>query len=220
MKSHTRAASTIALVLLATLQPVVAEEGATSDLDAVREQLLRARRFDYPEPGNQKPAFELTGYNFHWEVAPGKEQRVIAVSRMLGSTFMVFRADGSLLSTLEAQELTWLVLCDLDEDGTAEILTEQIEGRGTGVLFKRYHLYGLSTEGLREIWSEVSFSRASPPASPQAVARGLIRCERSGSGIPYARLLYLQETTEGEKITIERMALALREGKLVPVAWE
>lgn len=186
-----------------------------TELEAVRETLRGARRFDYPAPMTPKIPIKLDGYYFHWEVDVGAGKRVILVSRMGGGTLLAFAADGSLLGRKETDEPTWMGLFDFDDlDGIAEIMTEEVKGRGTAFVLKRFHVYGVGDQGPRDLWQADSLER-----SEDKTVRGFIRCEPSGSGVPYARLTYFRETRQGGKTSLERFSFAFRNGTFKEVPW-
>ena len=73
-----------------------------------------------------------------------------------------FAEDGSSITTLETGEILWLQLFDLNEDGIAELITEEVEGRGTGILTKIFRLYVVSPVSLKKAWEAESFMRSAP----------------------------------------------------------
>jgi len=52
--------------------------------------------------------------------------------------------------------MTWIMLCDLNGDGTSEILTEEDTGRGTGVLTRAFALYLIDSIGIAKAWTAES----------------------------------------------------------------
>lgn len=144
--------------------------------------LERARQLLETRTAPAVGSIALNGYSFHREIGIGKGVRVIVISRNLGGGLLVFDANGANVSTKQTNEITWIQLFDLDEDGVAEIVTEEIESRGTGVLEKRFHVYRFATGRIESVWVGESYSRHAP--TPEAIEEtmGFIRFDPSGAG--------------------------------------
>jgi hypothetical protein len=167
----------------------------------------------------------LAGYRFHWELDLGRQSHLVVISRNLGGSLLAFRPDGSLQARRETQEITWLQLFDFDEDGQAEVILDEIDGRGTGILLRNFHIYRLGDRSIVPLWEGISYHRKALPAvggHPEAVdlSRAFIRCEPSGSGVPEARLLHIVEKTPGRRETVvSRQAYSFSKGKFQRIAW-
>jgi hypothetical protein len=187
-------------------------QGALADLRAGRQA---------PEP--LRPL--LTGYQFHWVLELGGDLRLVVISRNLGGTLLVFRPDGSLRARKDTQEITWLQLFNFDEDGQAEIILDEIDGRGTGILLRNFHIYRLAESSIVQLWEGTSYHRKELPARDDhsaafELARGFIRCEPSGAGIPEARLLHVIESSRGRRETgSSRQAYSFAKGRFQRIAW-
>lgn len=156
----------------------------TTPLDRARDVLaLRA-------PGAAIGNIQLAGYNFHREMDLGGGLRMIAISCNLGGGLAVFRSDGSAVTTQPTKEITTVQLIDLDEDGVSEVLTEEIDGRGTGVLDKTFRVYRIVGNGVREVWSGESYIRRAPDEHHIEETIGFVRFDGSGAG-RNARLTHL-----------------------------
>jgi hypothetical protein len=115
---------------------------------------------------------------------------VIVISSNLAGGLAVFRSDGSAVVTQPTREITWVQLFDLDEDGVSEVVTEEIDGRGTGVLEKTFRVYRVTANQVVEIWSGQSFRRHAPDESRIEETSAFLRFDRSGAG-RNARLTHL-----------------------------
>lgn len=189
----------------------------STDLEVVREVLKVVRTSGHQIKFALPAKLRLEGYRFHWELSIAPDVHVILVSRTRGGALLAFREDGSLAGLVETAEITSAGLFDFDdEDGPAEVITEQIEGGGTGVLLKRYHIYRIGKNGPQEVWKEDSLDF---DASYNRTVRGAIRMEEGGFGLPYSRLLYLKETVDHGRVSYEHKAFAFREGRFVEVEW-
>jgi hypothetical protein len=189
----------LALVSLLAL-PAATAANSQLTLEAVREALVSKAA----GKGAASAPIDLAGYGFHWEVGIGDDLEAVVISRNLAGSVLVFRPDGSLLASADTGEVTWLQLFDFDGDGTAELVTEEVEARGTGILVKQYHVYRVAGQGLSELWQgtayshkmlEESFETGSPTFE---VVRGFLRFEPQGGGIPGPRLLHLVEVIRGK----------------------
>lgn len=222
-----RRASWLWLVLAVVLRGPIQAGGdppARLDLETLR-RALEAKAGDR-EPVQSLPSIELSGYSFHWQLNPGRNLRVVAVSYNLRGDLFVFDADGSPLARAEIGELTWLQLFDFDEDGTAELIAEEVDGRGTGVLVKSFRVYRLSSTTVEPLWQGVSYSQRDLGVDPQTgesrfeLTRGYLRCEPSGGGRASPRLLHLQEIlAPGAELRIIRQAYELEGGSFRTAPW-
>lgn len=151
----------------------------------------------------------------------------IVVSRHLGGDLLAFQENGSLVAHKAVNETTWLHLFDFDEDGVAEVVTEQVDGRGTGVLLKSYYVYRVSPREIVELWKNLSYrhalieSREQPGATSLETHRGYLRCEPSGSGRQKPGLLYLVEVRRGEEShRTRRQAFVLEGDSFAETTWD
>jgi hypothetical protein len=141
-------------------------------------------------------AIDLSGLEFAREIQLGEGRRLIVVSASGAGGLAAFRADGSLLQTMATGAITMIQLFDPDEDGVSEVIVEEVEGKGTGVLMKSFVLLVAGRERLTEAWRQPSYRREarSDPAAPSASApleiHNFLRFDRSGAGRP-ARMTYL-----------------------------
>ncbi|MFL6232994.1 MAG: hypothetical protein ACJ76N_07660 [Thermoanaerobaculia bacterium] len=208
-----------AFVLAAGAKP---KERSQITLGALQGALadLRASR---PVPEPLRPL--LTGYQFHWVLELGGGLHLVVISRNLGGALLAFRPDGSLRARKDTQEITWLQLFDFDEDGRAEIILDEIDGRGTAILLRNFHIYRLKDNSIVQVWEGTSYHRKEPPPRGEhpatfELARAFIRCEPSGAGIPETRLLHVIEGSQGIRETgSSRQAYSFSKGKFQRIAW-
>jgi hypothetical protein len=157
----------------ASAQPSTARDGELT-LDQARG-LLEQRT------AQSVGSIALNGYNFHRELGIGRQLHVIAISRNLGGGLLLFNEDGRNIAKQETGEVTQLQLFDINEDGVAEIVTEEVDGRGTGVLEKSFRVYEASSSGFRKLWEGESYVRhANESKVDESIA--FIRFDPSGSG--------------------------------------
>src|ERR1700747_1803009 len=76
----------------------------------------------------------LKGFEFSREIETGGGLRVIIVSCNLGGGLLTFRADASLVSSAVTGEIVGVRLLNLRGNESSELLTEEVDGRGTGAL--------------------------------------------------------------------------------------
>jgi len=168
----------------------------------------------------------LAGYSFHWEIRIGEAIHIIAISRNLGGALFSFSANGSLLARREIQEVTSLQLFDFDEDGRPEIILDEIDGRGTGIVLRNFHIYRVTRRSIDHLWKGASYHRRILPPTVEGsrpvidVLRGAIRCEPSGGGAKEARLLHFTERATGRKDPeVSRHAFAFLDGRFQQAQW-
>src|SRR5437899_1857890 len=108
------------LLLLAgcsVTKPQDSRRAATLTLDHAREIL------NHPSPGEMLGTIELNALNYSRELDIGGGFRVIAISTDLGGGLILFSPKGLAESSIATQEITWLQLFDLNDDGISELAT-------------------------------------------------------------------------------------------------
>lgn len=138
----------------------------------------------------------LQGLDWSREVDLGQGIRVIALSKNLGGGLVLFSPNGRVESSVTTNEITSLQCFDLNDDGVSELVTEEVEGRGTGILVKDFKIYSQSVHGLEKVWERRSYSREAPwdpNSSTQKIRETLyfLRFDSAGAGAP-ARMTYLE----------------------------
>lgn len=200
----------LALICGLTIVSLGAAQAAETELQAAR-RLLAARSSG--DSVSVLGGISLQGYEFHREVEIGQGIRVILISCNLHGGLLSFRSSGSRIASISSNQITGLQLVDLDEDGISEIVTEEIESRGTGILVKNFELYKVSPESLRRLWSARSYYQSVPSQGDGArdpSARredGFLRFDSSGGDKP-ARLTYLLLRPETGSFAVKVFALS------------
>jgi len=204
------------VLLLVACQAREVDEPRRTDHQEILEALENARRGDI-EKARGGP-IDVRGYNFHWQLEPGGGTKVVIVSRNLGGSLLVFSENGALLVERECDEVTSVQWVDLDADGEPEWITEEIDGRGTGLLVKVFKVYRHAGDGIQLLWTGLSYDRRMAADSFRQglteieVKRGFLKLEpHSGGSI----LLHwvLGPTEEGEE-DIERTAYVWVDGRI------
>jgi hypothetical protein len=159
-----------------------------------------ARRILSASGGGALGNIDLAGLELTREIELGEGFRVIAISTTLGGGFALFRGDGSAVTTIRTGKIVWVQLVDLNEDDVSDVLVEEIDGKGTGVMMKSFVLYVVRRNDFKEAWRRPSYRMEAPwnPASasaPTLEIRNLLRFDPSGGGRD-ARLTYV-ESLEG-----------------------
>jgi len=194
-----------------------------TDLDSVRAAVARAHPYTESVAIVPELQLDLSGYLQHWEGDMGGGLQVMVVSRARGvrSHLLVFSRERKLVARRElGAEIHSLLPCDLDEDGILELVVDELDGWGTGILERTFRAYRIS-QGITQIWSSVSLSVHDPAGEEAAeeIRRGFLRCEAVGRTPPYTRLLYIEETLSRGKSTLTRVALKSQAGGIIETAW-
>ena len=148
-----------------------------------------------PDSAKRVGNIDLAAFNFSREVEIGGGIRVIVISTNHEGGLAAFREDGTLIQTLKTDEITWLQLFDLNEDGISEIVTEEVNGWGTGVLRKSFNLYIFSRSAIKKAWQADSYILEAVPkratdAPTVNIRTGYVRFDASGFGEP-AKMTYV-----------------------------
>lgn len=80
----------------------------------------------------------------------------MALSRDDAGVLWLFDADGRKIFTLPTGQLNSITTVDLNEDGLAELLTTEVEGRGTGVYREGFVLYSIGERRIARLWHGTS----------------------------------------------------------------
>lgn len=123
--------------------------------------------------GFEEPAealgLDLSGFNWAQVIdlgertAPCGERRAphltaILVSRNHDGDLLTFGPEGDFLSHEEIPEPVTYQPYDLDGDGLAELLVDEVDDWGTGIYIRFYNLYQFSDDGsAEEVWTDRSF---------------------------------------------------------------
>jgi hypothetical protein len=138
----------------------------------------------------------LQGLSHFRELDLGAGFRVIVLSKERSGGLALFSPAGLLEDSIASNKITWIQLFDLNGDGVSELVTEEIEGSGTGVLFKNFKVYMVGAAGIKKLWERRSYSRESTWTSGGAAqkiqeARYFLRFDGSAAGFP-GRMTYLE----------------------------
>lgn len=156
---------------------------------------------DRGTPSATLGAITLEGLNYSREIGLGQGLRVIVLSKNTGGGLLLFSPSGVLQNSIATGEITWIQLFDLNDDGISEVVTEEVEGRGTGILVKNFKLYTVADGRIEQIWKHLSYRRESSwnPASPQQNVNEMqcfLRFDAAGGGSA-SRMTYLEPLKNG-----------------------
>jgi len=139
--------------------------------------------------GSKLGTIPLDGYSFHRVIEIGGGITVLVVSCNLGGGIATFKADGANIVTRPTHEIVSTQIVDLDEDGVDELVTDEIDGRGTGVLERTFRIYRSTPSGVDQIWQGESYSRRAADEVHLTEKLGLLHFDHSGAGRP-ARMVH------------------------------
>lgn len=208
----------VALSLTVWLSPSAADR---TELEEVGRELAAIEPHQEATITLQQGALKLLGYLRHWHFAVGAGRQVILIDQMRGtnSILLIFSPAGRLETRRDlGAEIEMLLLCDLDHDGSPELVLDQLDGWGSGLLQRSVRVIDLA-DGASELWSGPGASFAKPPGEPRSLGRTFLACEPGRDERPSSHLLVLREVTTGRDTTIKRTALKLDRSRLVEVPW-
>jgi hypothetical protein len=194
-----------------------APPGKHSSLDQLRAAI---REFRQGAGKTVDSPLELDGYSFDWELRTGGDFTVVVLSRNLKGQLAVFSGDGRLATSKDIGEVQSVQLCDLDNDGISEAITDEVRERGTGLLTRYFGVYRATGTSVDKLWDGVSFGHVyhedgkGKPYFSSSV--GLLRCDPSGGDRPRPRLMYASATDDGRgKTRRGESTLEMEGGKVV-----
>jgi hypothetical protein len=192
--------------------PDVADRFGLADL----EEAVRA----WQSTGRTPPGLpiDLAGFNFLWQASPGDGSRVAAISKVHGGYLALFGEGGDLLDLRETGEIYYsMLLCDLDQDSVAEVITDEVRGFGTGYLNREFRIYKRMSDSLVEAGTRTSYSlrlvyEGEGDPRPEII-RGYVRCD-PGDGMQPMGLAYIvEQADDGESPRVIRRSQLRIEGR-------
>lgn len=125
--------------------------------------LKEARRVLADPSGNDTLAsIPLAEFESFREIDIGSNRRVLAISCSHSGGLIAFANDGKFIASIRTGEITSFQVFDLAEDGNSMIVTDEVEGEGTGLLVKSFSMYRTTRGEIRKIWTGESFLRSAP----------------------------------------------------------
>jgi len=161
----------------------------------------------------------LGGLNFTREIEIGKSTRALIISCHLGGGIMVFDSAGKLIAFRRTGNIKSVQILDIDEKDQDEIITDEIDGTGTGIGRDGYHIYRLSNNKLEQLWHGESYYLDAFPG--QHIERqGFIRFMESGWGIPLTRLIHTVCDIDAKKCRQDVYVLRDNQFRKVKGIWD
>jgi hypothetical protein len=146
----------------------------------------------------------LARFQFSREIEIGGGRRVVAISCARSGGLVAFGRDGKSVASVQTGEIISIEVFDLAEDGTSEIITDEIEGAGTGVMLRSFVVYRVTASEIRKIWTGESLFRSTPWNSSgndhTILKRCYLRFDPSGAG-QKAKMTYACTKSDGRQLT-------------------
>ena len=70
----------------------------------------------------------------------------------------MFDESNEFVSTVEIRDIEWVHVLDMDKDGVAELITQELGAYGTGVIGKDFCIYRVDGKKIVRIWSRRAVS--------------------------------------------------------------
>ena len=144
------------------LHDAVSHSAPSADIDRARETLRQKLAGRLPA-GATIAGVPLDGYNFATELQSGDGLRLLLISCNKSGGILGYRADGSLAFQKPTHEIIAVSEMDLDSDGRAELVLDQLDGVGTGLQRRDFHVYRITGDAASEVWSGISWEIWWPP---------------------------------------------------------
>jgi hypothetical protein len=182
-----RAISILTITCIACLSAVVSLRARQAQSEALTIEITR-KILAQPLSTQTIAGIPLVGFEFSREIEVGGGRRVVAISCTRNGGLIAFGTDGKAVSSLQTGRITSLEIFDLTEDGNSEVILNEVEGTGTGVLMEAFVVYRLTSSEIRQIWKGDSVFRSAPwkPAGKVQVNQKtcFLRFDPSGAGQP------------------------------------
>jgi hypothetical protein len=167
-------------------------------------------------------SFKLPGYLGYWRLDTGMGREVLVLNQQRGAEglILLLSRDGKILSRLAlGAELRSLLLCDMEWDGEPELVLDQLDGWGTGLLQRTLRVIRLDP-ALREIWRGEGDSFQSPSGQQTALTQAFVRCGRLGrDDETYGEsLVVLRQIQLGNETLLETVVVRLVGGETSTVS--
>lgn len=189
------------LMLTMAITTVEAPPRKESQLSSLRGRLDSIKPY---ESLKLEPALPVASREHlrSFELPVDESKKAILLVGPWDSILLVFNTAGKLIHQRQLPKVDSVQTLDLDSDGSQEILMDQVDGTGSGLLLKRYHLYSIADHSIRDCWQGDSLVRfISPGAKPSAeekLAFGFVKLEPARAGFP-GRLFHILESRSPNK---------------------
>lgn len=159
------------------------------------------RMLETHSAGKKLGNIDLTAVDYFREIELGKGNRAIVVSANYGGGIAIFSPTRLMESSIATGEVESIRIFDLNGSGVSQILTDEVVGRGTGILIKNFNLYALDGNEIKRVWQGLSYKREGEQAPWQLgqpkgkvhEVQNFIRFDVAGAGYP-SRMTYLTST--------------------------
>jgi len=156
----------------------------------------------------------LGGFNFTREIEIRKNAKALIISCHLGGGIIIFDSKGQLIAFRRTGDIKSTQLFDIDDDGQDEIITDEVDGIGTGIGRDSYHIYQYSNNKLEQLWNGESYYLDNF-LGEHTERQGFIRFMQSGWGAPCTRLIHIVCDINGKKC--RQNIYVLRDGKFTKI---
>lgn len=169
--------------------------------------LEEARRLLQEPSGTERLAgISLAEFESYREIDIGGSRRVLAISCSHGGGLIAFGQDGNSIASIQTGKITSFLVFDFAEDGNSVIVTDEVDGTGTGVLIKSFSMYRVTVGVIRKIWTGDSFLRSAPwiPSGNIRITekRCYVRFDPTGAVIE-ATFTHACPTRDGQHLTMK-----------------
>jgi hypothetical protein len=145
---------------------------------------------------------QVDSVRFASEVRISGDRTAVALGGRYTGALALFKPDGTLAAVIETKTIVSSQFAQLDDDGTLGIVTDEVDGIGTGIIVRRFKLYS-TTNGhpFNVLWRAPSYVHKAPwshgePAHGESLEYGYVRLDPDGSGHP-AQMSYAFRDTGG-----------------------
>jgi len=156
----------------------------------------------------------LGGFNFTREIEISKNAKALIISCHLGGGIIVFDSTGQLVAFRRTGDIKSAQMFDIDQDGQDEIITDEVDGIGTGIGRDGYHIYRYSNNKLEQLWHGESYY-LDAYGGKYVERQGFIRFMESGWGVPCTRLIHIVCDINGKKCRQD--VYVLRDGQFTKI---
>ncbi|HXG58217.1 MAG TPA: hypothetical protein VNL91_04270 [Thermoanaerobaculia bacterium] len=157
-------------------------DAAETDLQHARAVLERKRAGTATE--DALGPLPLAAFKDAWEFRFGDGRTVLIVSTEYAGAILLYSSAGGLVTARRTGSALSVQSQDVNADGTPELLTEEVVGRGTGIRDHQFVLYSIGSAGIETAWHGEALTHRAIGDAQASRRVGFVRIHQSMFNTP------------------------------------